>query len=85
MSLKNLPPVWESWYMEDLEGLTREEMESLQALLKNKIEFVTDRYEHYLFFKDRERYMRLKEVEMKEKRKISTSTVRSDLKSMFLQ
>jgi hypothetical protein len=81
MSLKNLPPVWESWNMKDLEGLSKEEIERLQVLLKTKINFVSDQYERYLFFTDKERYIQKKAVELRASKGM-TSTKFHDLVTM---
>jgi hypothetical protein len=69
MSLENLPPVTNYWDSEDLDGLTKEELEKLQIMLRLKMEAVTDRYERELFYKDRERFMLLKSYAYREEPK----------------
>jgi hypothetical protein len=51
MSLTSLPPVWESWKIEDLENLTESEVERLHVLLRQKLVAVEDRFEYNIFFK----------------------------------
>ena len=48
------------WESKDLDGLTQDELEKLQLMLKLKMEAVTDRFERKLFWNDRDRYMQLK-------------------------
>ena len=68
-SLENLPPVSEYWTSEVLDGLSEQELERLQLMLRLKMEVVADRYERELFFKDRERFMQLKTLTYKQKPK----------------
>ena len=68
-SLENLPPVSEYWTSEVLDGLSEQELERLQLMLRLKMEVVADRYERELFFKDRERFMQLKTLAYREKPK----------------
>ncbi len=81
MALENVPPIWKSWRKEDLKGLSRKEMELLQLFLANKLNFVTDQYERYLFQDQRQMYMQLKELQMREEGE--NSTVRDDYKALF--
>ena len=67
--LRDLPPVWSYWEPEDLEHLSKDELERLQLNLRSKMEVVTDCYERQLFWKDRDRYMRLKMLAYRERPK----------------
>ncbi len=67
--MSELPPVWKYWEPEDLDGLTRDELERLQLMLRSKMEVVTDCYERDLFYKDRERFMQLKTLAYRERPK----------------
>jgi hypothetical protein len=69
MSLENLPPVSKYWDPEDLDGLTQEELEKLQLMLRRKLDIIADHYERELFWKDRERFMQLKSLAYREKPK----------------
>jgi hypothetical protein len=61
MSLESLPPIWEGWMYTDVESLTKKEIETLMASLRNKIDMVTDRYEYLLFYENREMFMQMKD------------------------
>ncbi len=83
MSLTNLPPICKVWKQEDLQSLTKDEVERLQAYLKNKMEFVTDYYEEYLYYADRNRYLQLKGVQLKERKGKRKSTTKADFTTLF--
>jgi len=68
-SIEKLPPVSAYWENKDLDGLTTDELEILQLILRRKLDVVADRYEHELFWKDRDRFMQLKTLTYREKPK----------------
>lgn len=67
--LRVLPPANRFWSSKDLDGLTRDELSTLQLMIKQKMDVVSDRYERELYQRDKYEWLQLKARAYREKPK----------------